>query len=207
MTRQVGNPVRRELIAAGQAGFSYEGGRPLRVFVVGGSQGAKAINEVLPEALALLPPGCQVEVRHQTGPAHADSVAAAYEPLAGRAVELMPYVEDMAAMYRWADLVICRAGALTLAELTIIGRPAILVPLPNAIDNHQALNAKWLVDEGAALMLEQSAMTPETLASLLVDCAGDPALLGNMARAALAAGRPGATVDVADVCEEVRRGR
>ena len=205
-TRQVGNPVRREMVACGAAEYSYDGSRPMRVFVVGGSQGARALNEVLPAALANLPADCQLEVRHQTGPAHADSVAAAYGSAGGRGVELMPYVEDMASMYRWADLVVCRAGALTLAELTIVGRPSILVPLPNAIDDHQAVNAGWLVEQGAALLLEQSGMTPESLASLLLDCAGDPARLGNMAKAALAAGSPGATVDVADICEEVRRG-
>lgn len=206
-TRQVGNPVRREMVAGAATEYSYDGSRPLRIFAVGGSQGARAMNEVLPDALALLPADCPVEVRHQTGPAHADSVAAAYGAAAAGAVELLPYVEDMASMYRWADLVVCRAGALTLAELTIVGRPSILVPLPNAIDNHQALNASWLAQQGAALVLEQDRMTAESLASLLADCAGNPARLRDMAQAALAAGSPGATVAVADTCEEVRRGR
>ena len=108
------------------------------------------------------------------------------------AVRLDAFIEDMATAYQWADLVLCRAGALTVAELTVMGRPAVLVPLPNAIDNHQARNAEWLAGRGAAVILAQSEMTPESVAVIT---------------AAHAAARPGATLDVADACEEVRRGR
>ncbi len=204
-TRQVGNPVRAELLARGNAEYTFDGNRPLRLFVVGGSQGALAINEVVPRALDQLPEGLSLEVRHQTGPAHAEKVTTAYGP--GAAVEILPYIEDMASMYSWADLVLCRAGALTLAELTIIGRPAILVPLPNAIDNHQAVNAEWLAGQGAAVILEQSGMSPESVANQIAGLARDPARLAGMAAAAVAAGSPNATRDVADICEEVRRGR
>jgi UDP-N-acetylglucosamine--N-acetylmuramyl-(pentapeptide) pyrophosphoryl-undecaprenol N-acetylglucosamine transferase len=206
-TRQVGNPVRRELIARGSSAYTYDGNRPLRLLVVGGSQGALAINQAVPQALALVPENLALEVRHQTGPVHAESVAAAYGPEPGPAVEILPYIEDMASVYSWADLVLCRAGAMTLAELTILGRPAILVPLPNAIDNHQAVNADWLVEQGAAVILEQASLSPEALAALVAELAREPARLANMARAAVDAGSPRATQEVADICEEVRRGR
>ncbi len=204
--RELGNPVRTQLLADGAAPYEYDGGRPLRLLVVGGSLGARAINEVLPAALAALPPACELALRHQTGPSHADSVAALYGGQTGE-VEILPYIEDMAAAYRWADLVLCRAGALTVSELTIIGRPAILVPLPNAIDDHQAHNAAWLAAAGGAVTLPQADMTPEIVAALVAELAAAPARLAGMARAAIAAGSPAATRDVADVCEEVRRGR
>ncbi len=205
-TRQLGNPVRAQLLEDGAAPYDYDGRRPLRLLVVGGSLGARAINEVLPAALAALPARCAVKLRHQTGPAHAGSVTELYGERAG-AVEILPYIEDMAGAYRWADLVLCRAGALTLSELTIIGRPAILVPLPNAIDNHQARNADWLAEAGGAITLPQAEMTAAAVAGLIAELAAAPDRLGAMARAALAAGSPAATRKVADVCEEVRRGR
>jgi UDP-N-acetylglucosamine--N-acetylmuramyl-(pentapeptide) pyrophosphoryl-undecaprenol N-acetylglucosamine transferase len=206
-TRQVGNPVRAELLARGGAGYDYHGDRPLRLFVVGGSQGAQALNEIMPRTLALLPATAAVQLRHQTGPVHAERVAAAYGSSDDERVEILPYIEDMASVYSWADLVLCRAGALTVSELTIIGRPSILVPLPNAIDNHQAINAEWLAGQGAALVLPQADMTPEALAALVTELASDPEKLSRMASAALAAGSPDATRAVADACEEVRRGR
>ncbi len=205
-TRVVGNPVRAQLLADGAASYGYDGGRPLRLLVIGGSLGAKAINEVMPATLAALPGDCEIEVRHQTGPAHGESVAALYGARSAQ-VEILPYIEDMASAYRWADLVLCRAGALTLAELTIVGRPAILVPLPNAIDNHQAHNAEWLAQAGAALVLPQAAMTADAVAGLISELRAAPDRLASMARAAIAAGSPDATRDVADICEEVRRGR
>lgn len=206
VTRQVGNPVRQQLLDDGAASYDYDGRRPLRLLVVGGSLGAKAINEVLPAALAALPATCEVQVKHQTGPAHADSVAALYGERADQ-VEILPYIEDMAAAYRGADLVLCRAGALTVAELTIIGRPAILVPLPNAIDDHQAHNAAWLAEAGGAVVLPQSEMTADTVAQQVAALAADPTQLAIMAASAVSAGSPAATLDVADICEEVCRGR
>lgn len=205
-TRQVGNPVRTELLARGAAAsYDYDGSRPLRLLVVGGSQGALAINSVVPPALAAA--GTAVEVRHQTGVAHAEHVRALYEKCRSPGVEVLPFIEDMAGAYEWADLVLCRAGALTLAELTIMGRPAILVPLPNAIDNHQARNADWLVSQGAAVLLPQSEMSVECVARLLEKFCSAPERLQRMAAAARAAARPEATDRVADICEELRRGR
>ena len=205
-TREVGNPVRSELLARGaEARYDYDGSRPIRLLIVGGSQGALAINSVLPPALAAA--GAAFDVRHQTGVAHADSVRSLYEESRYFGVEILPFIEDMADAYAWADLVLCRAGALTLAELTIMGRPAILVPLPSAIDNHQARNADWLVQQGAAVLLPQSDMSAESVARLLDDFSGAPDRLQRMAAAARAAARPDATAEVADICEELRRGR
>jgi UDP-N-acetylglucosamine--N-acetylmuramyl-(pentapeptide) pyrophosphoryl-undecaprenol N-acetylglucosamine transferase len=206
--REVGNPVRAELLQQGLLhDYLYQGGRPLHLLVVGGSLGARAINEVVPQALALLPEGFQIEVRHQTGEAHGDVVAGAYESLPKVSVEVFPFITDMAAAYSWADLVLCRAGALTVAELTIMARPSVLVPLPQAIDNHQLHNAQWLSQRGGALLLPQSELDPQALADHLQRFAENPASLTAMAQAAAAAGRPNATQAVADVCEEVRRGR
>jgi UDP-N-acetylglucosamine--N-acetylmuramyl-(pentapeptide) pyrophosphoryl-undecaprenol N-acetylglucosamine transferase len=205
-TEQVGNPVRAELLQRGERiDFDYTGQRPLRLLVVGGSQGAQAINELVPAALALLPATCLLDIRHQTGPAHSDVVTAAYEKETDSRVEVLPFIEDMASAYAWADLVLCRAGALTVAELTIMSRPSILVPLPQAIDNHQAHNAEWLTEQGACLLMPQSELSPRSLADTLIELAAQPQRLAAMASAAAAAARPQATRVVADICEEVRR--
>jgi UDP-N-acetylglucosamine--N-acetylmuramyl-(pentapeptide) pyrophosphoryl-undecaprenol N-acetylglucosamine transferase len=204
--RQVGNPVRAELLQQGrESDYGYRGDRALRLLVVGGSLGARAINEVIPEALAHLPGNCRVQLRHQTGPAHCDTVRASYGEERASEVEVLPYIEDMAAAYRWADLVICRAGALTVAELTIMGRPSVLIPLPHAIDNHQAHNASWLADQGGALLLPQSEMTATGLAGLIAELAASADRLAIMASAARAASTPAATKSVADICEEAGR--
>lgn len=204
--QEVGNPVRAELLQQGQlTDYLYNGQRPLHLLVVGGSLGARAINEVIPQALALLPQGFEIEVRHQTGTSHSEEVMAAYESQARISVEVFPFITDMAAAYSWSDLVLCRAGALTVAELTIMSRPSILVPLPQAIDNHQLHNAQWLSQRGGARVLPQSELDPQTIASHLQGFAENPTSLAAMASAASAAGRPGATQAVADVCEEVRR--
>jgi UDP-N-acetylglucosamine--N-acetylmuramyl-(pentapeptide) pyrophosphoryl-undecaprenol N-acetylglucosamine transferase len=206
--REVGNPVRADLLQRGAlASYDYKGGRPLQLLVVGGSLGARAINEVMPQALALLSPDSQIQVRHQTGAAHSESVKLAYRILPQVSVEVLPFINDMAEVYAWADLVLCRAGALTLAELTVMARPSILVPLPHSIDNHQLHNAQWLCERGGAMLLVQSELDPQTVADHLQLFASNPARLAAMAHAARAAGRPQATHEVADICEGVRRGR
>ena len=205
---EVGNPVRADLLGQGRlSNYAYPGGRPLRLLVLGGSLGARAINEVVPRALALLRPGLEVQVRHQAGAAHSEQVGVAYGAIRNTEVEVFPFIEDMAAAYTWADLVLCRAGALTVAELTIMSRPSILVPLPHAIDDHQLHNAQWLSQRGGAFLLPQSELEPELLAEQLKVFAANPARLAAMAQAAGTAAKPNATHDVADICEEVRRGR
>jgi UDP-N-acetylglucosamine--N-acetylmuramyl-(pentapeptide) pyrophosphoryl-undecaprenol N-acetylglucosamine transferase len=208
VAKEVGNPVRADLLEQGRLShYVYKGGRPLRLLVVGGSLGARAINEVVPRALALLPSGSEVEVRHQAGASNSEAVAVAYAAIRNAEVEVFPFIDDMAAAYSWADLVLCRAGALTVAELTIMSRPSMLVPLPHSIDNHQLHNAQWLSQRGGAFLLPQSELEPELLAEQLKTFAANPARLAAMAHAAGAAAKPDATQDVADICEEVCRGR
>jgi UDP-N-acetylglucosamine--N-acetylmuramyl-(pentapeptide) pyrophosphoryl-undecaprenol N-acetylglucosamine transferase len=158
---------------------------------------------MMPVALELMAGQVKVQVRHQTGVAHAERVAQAYGSIAGIDVEVLPYIENMAGAYDWADLVLCRAGALTLAELTIMACPSVLVPLPHAIDNHQLHNAEWLVSTGAAMLLPQSEMTAQRVAELLLALLGAPTRLQAMADAARGASAPNASRVVASICEEV----
>ncbi|MCX2982402.1 undecaprenyldiphospho-muramoylpentapeptide beta-N-acetylglucosaminyltransferase [Halieaceae bacterium IMCC14734] len=205
-TTLVGNPVRAELLEQGRdCQYRYDGSSPLRLLVFGGSLGALALNEVLPQALACLTSPENFEVRHQTGRAHYASVLESYPPQLRDGVRVEAFIEDMAEALEWADLVLCRAGALTIAELTTMGRPSILVPLPGAIDDHQAHNAQWLADHDAALVVKQGAMQAATLAAQLEQLAAAPERLAAMAAAAAAVACREATHRVADICEEVRR--
>jgi UDP-N-acetylglucosamine--N-acetylmuramyl-(pentapeptide) pyrophosphoryl-undecaprenol N-acetylglucosamine transferase len=203
----LGNPVRAELIAAAVAdnGYDYAGQRPLRLLVLGGSLGAQPINEVLPAALHSLMQEKEstFEVWHQTGADQDAGVRDAYGELMQQGVKVAPFIEDMASAYGWADLVLCRAGALTIAELAMMGRPSILVPLPQAIDDHQSANARSLTERGAATLLPQSDMTPVSLANLLREKLSSPDHLSKMAVVARAAGNPDAAARVADCCEEL----
>jgi UDP-N-acetylglucosamine--N-acetylmuramyl-(pentapeptide) pyrophosphoryl-undecaprenol N-acetylglucosamine transferase len=141
-------------------------------------------------------------VRHQAGRGKAETTRAAYQAYAIGA-EVSEFVDDMAAAYRWADLVICRAGALTIAELMAAGRAAVLVPYPFAVDDHQTVNARFLTDQGAAHLLPQNELTTERLAAVLSRLLGDRAELHTLAQAARRLARPDATRRVADVCEQV----
>ncbi len=204
----LGNPVRRQLVAAGAAQhYDFTGQRPLRLLVLGGSLGAQPINQVMPGVVAALnQSGLRLEVRHQAGDAHAHTVEQAYGGSAKPAVEVMPFIEDMANAYAWADLVICRAGALTVSELAVMGRPAILVPLPYAIDDHQTANARFLADRGAAVLLRQNQMSVAAIVTLLRTYLEQPSQLAAMAAAAAAAAIPDAAAKVADCCEELIHG-
>jgi len=165
--RTVGNPVREDIagIAPPDERYSRRTGS-LRLLVLGGSQGALALNRIVPAALAALPQAMRPVVRHQCGERTFDVAAAAYES-SQVDVELLPYIEDMADVYAWADLVVCRAGALTVAELCAAGLPAIFVPYPGAVDDHQTANAKPMSDAGAAVIVQEPDLTPESLAALL----------------------------------------
>ncbi len=182
----VGNPVRGEIAALGETPRTAEvmRGRRLRLLVVGGSLGAQALNERLPEALAALPETARPEVRHQAG---RDKDAATRQGYAGQGVaaEVIPFIDDMAEAYGWADLVVCRAGALTVAELAAAARPALFVPFPFAVDDHQTANARALVEAGAARLLPQSDLTAATLAECL-ETLLDPDTLATMAAQARA---------------------
>ena len=196
-----GNPVRASIaaIAAPEERFRDREG-PLRLLVVGGSLGAQALNEALPKALALLPAG--VRVVHQAGEKHLRSLEENYRA-AGASGELVAFIDDMARRYAEADLVICRAGAVTVAELSAAGLASVLVPFPHAVDDHQTANARFLADQGAALLLPQADLTPDRLASVLR--ALDRPRLLEMARKARALGKPDAARVVAQRCMELAR--
>jgi UDP-N-acetylglucosamine--N-acetylmuramyl-(pentapeptide) pyrophosphoryl-undecaprenol N-acetylglucosamine transferase len=198
-----GNPVRAEIAAlpAPEARFRDRDG-PLRILVVGGSLGAQALNEALPKALSLL--DARPSVVHQSGEKHLDALKANYEK-AGVKGELVAFIQDMAQRYAEADLVICRAGALTVAELSAGGMASVLVPFPHAVDDHQTANAKFLADEGAAVLLPQKELTPEKLAALLRSL--DRGKLLEMAKKARALGKPEAARAVAERCIQLSAAR
>jgi UDP-N-acetylglucosamine--N-acetylmuramyl-(pentapeptide) pyrophosphoryl-undecaprenol N-acetylglucosamine transferase len=155
-----GNPLRKIFIDSIKQTNSAQN-ETLKILIVGGSQGAKALNEIVPNAIALLKNA--VQIHHQTGAAMQNEVAETYEKLNLNA-EVSSFIDDMAAAYSWADLIICRAGAMTVSEVAAMGIPAIFIPLPNAIDDHQTANAKYLTEAGAAILLKQSDLTAHNLA-------------------------------------------
>jgi len=195
-----GNPVRPQIsaIAAPQSRYAGRSG-PLRVLVVGGSLGAKALNDVVPRALALLT-GERLLLTHQSGAQHVESLRQAYSA-AGVPAATPAFIEDMAAAYAEADLVVCRAGATTVAEIAAAGVASILVPYPHAVDDHQTANARFLADAGAAILAPQSELTAARLAGLIAGF--DRARLCEMAKRARSLGRPDATEAVARVCVEL----
>lgn len=198
-----GNPVRAELVARVQD--KQQTTTPPQLLVVGGSLGAEPLNRLLPQALALLPEELRPLVRHQCGEQHAEVTRQRYAQ-AGVTADVQPFIEDMAGAYAWADLVICRAGALTVSELAVMGRAAFLVPLPHAIDDHQSKNAEFLAQQQAALVLPQGQLTAETLAEHLTEVFMNSRRLIEMAQQARTLARPQAAQQVADICLEVAHG-
>ena len=196
-----GNPVRAEIAAIAPPDERLQGrDGPLRLLVVGGSLGAQALNDALPKALALL--DAELLVVHQSGEKHLEALQANYRA-AGVEGELVAFIEDMARHYAEADLVICRAGAVTIAELSAGGMASILVPFPHAVDDHQTANAHFLADRGAAILLPQKELSPQKLAELL-RMLDRPKLL-EMAKKARALGKPEAARMVARRCMELAR--
>lgn len=207
---ETGNPVRAEITTMTQKSISTDELPALRLLVLGGSLGAKPINDVLPAMLSKLRATTRLQVRHQTGITTHDATRTLYRD-AGLSLDNLDlrvdaYIEDMASAYQWADLVLCRAGAITLAEIACAGLPAILVPLPHAIDDHQNRNAAHFVEEGAAILMPQAGLTAETLAQTIARLASDRRELAAMAREARSLARPDAASKVADVCVEASRG-
>jgi UDP-N-acetylglucosamine--N-acetylmuramyl-(pentapeptide) pyrophosphoryl-undecaprenol N-acetylglucosamine transferase len=191
-----GNPVREAIAGIGRPEERYAGrSGPLRLLVVGGSLGAQALNEALPKALALVEP--RPLIVHQSGEKHLDALKAHYES-AGVKGELVAFIEDMARRYAEADLVICRAGAVTIAELSAGGMASVLVPFPYAVDDHQTANARFLAERGAAVLLPQAELSPQRLAALIRSL--DRGKLLDMARRARALGKPEAARIVAERC-------
>jgi len=202
----VGNPLRDDIVALDppQQRFANRTG-PLRLLVVGGSLGATALNDAIPAALATLPDSVRPITVHQAGERHIDALRAAYAR-ANVTAECVPFIADMAARYGWADIVVCRGGALTVAELAAVGLGAIVVPLPGAIADEQSANARFLQDAGAAMVVAQSDLTSANspLAGILTGLTRASAL--TMAMAAHRVGKRDAAERVADACIELARG-
>ncbi len=208
--QRVGNPVRAGLLAISGPEQRLAGRqRPATLLVVGGSLGAQIFNETLPAALALLPLELRPSVRHQCGRGKLQATLAAYRAAGlavGTGIEISEFIDDMATAYADADLLLCRAGASTLAEVTAIGLAAVLVPYPYATDDHQTANAQALAKVGAAVLLPQQQLTPNSLCTVLADLLAEPQRCLQLACAARAHGARDAARQAADLCEEACHG-
>jgi UDP-N-acetylglucosamine--N-acetylmuramyl-(pentapeptide) pyrophosphoryl-undecaprenol N-acetylglucosamine transferase len=215
-----GNPVRRNIVEVPPPAARFAGRKgPCRLLVIGGSQGAEILNQVTPVALAgltarkkgpgsinaLIEPGPFFKVWHQAGAKHAGITQQRYADQ-GVEARVAPFIENMAEAYAWADLVLCRAGALTVSELAAVGVAAILVPFPGAVDDHQTANARYLAETGAAKLVPQPEFTPERLAELIDELTASRAHLKTMAEKARTLTPEGAAERVAALCLEVAHG-
>jgi UDP-N-acetylglucosamine--N-acetylmuramyl-(pentapeptide) pyrophosphoryl-undecaprenol N-acetylglucosamine transferase len=197
----IGNPVRADIAALSEPTQRLQGRNgALRLLVIGGSLGAQALNETIPQALAQLAPDIRPQVIHQAGAKHLEQLQANYLK-ANVDADTRAFIDDMAAMYDWCDIVICRAGALTIAELAAAGVASILVPFPHAVDDHQTGNARYLADSDAAILIAQNTLNAGDLAQVIANFTREKLLL--MAQKARALGKPEATADVARICEAV----
>ena len=197
-----GNPVRPEIakMAPPAARFAGREGA-LHLLVIGGSLGAQALNEMVPQAMALLGENELPQIVHQAGEKHIEALKANYAAV-GVAAHCVSFIEDMAGAYEWADLVICRSGALTVAELAAAGVASILVPFPHAVDDHQTGNARFLVNVGGAFLLPQGELTPQAIALIRNYSRGQ---LLEMAEKARSLAKPDATEEVANICAEIAK--
>ncbi|HME37735.1 MAG TPA: undecaprenyldiphospho-muramoylpentapeptide beta-N-acetylglucosaminyltransferase [Steroidobacteraceae bacterium] len=198
--RVIGNPVRADIaaLAAPQTRFAGRA-TPCRMLVFGGSQGAQRLNSVVPQALARLPPESRPLVRHQTGERGYEAARAAYAEARVEA-DVVPFIDDMAGALAWADLAVCRAGAMTVAELQAVGLGAIFVPLAVATDDHQTKNAEVMVRSGAARLIQERDLSPERLGGAIGELLADRARLLKMAEAARASRATDAAAQLADLC-------
>ena len=204
----VGNPVRESVARLGEMPFPpFDEYAPLKILITGGSQGATVLGQVVPEGLGLLDPSLRrrLQIVHQCRPDDIERVRSRYAEL-GIPAELTTYIEDMPAKLADAHLIVGRAGASTIAELTAAGRPAILIPFPSATDDHQTANAREMTRAGGARTIQQTGFTPEVLARQIEALAMDPVALNNAASRALSVGRPHAARDLADGVERVGGG-
>jgi len=198
--RCIGNPVRADIVAAAPPAvrFARRTGAA-NLLVLGGSQGAQRLNGLVPAALAQLAPAARPQVRHQAGSRNLEATQAAYRE-AGVEAEVLPFIDDMAAAYAWADFAICRAGALTIGELQAVGLGAVLVPFPAAVDDHQTRNAEVMVRLGAALIVQERDLDAARLAALIGELAADRPRQLAMAEAARGAAGHDAATTLADLC-------
>jgi UDP-N-acetylglucosamine--N-acetylmuramyl-(pentapeptide) pyrophosphoryl-undecaprenol N-acetylglucosamine transferase len=198
--RFVGNPVRADIAAIAEPAARFEGrGGRARLLVFGGSQGAQRLNAMVPLALSQLDPERRPQVRHQAGERGIDAARDAYRQARVEA-DVTPFIEDMAAAYAWADVAVCRAGAMTIAELQAVGLGALLIPLPVATDDHQTKNAETMVHIGAGRMLQERDMTAESLSACIADLTADRDRMRRMAMAARSARVTDAALQVANLC-------
>lgn len=198
----VGNPLRQDIAhLKPPAERLAEREGPLRVLVVGGSLGAQALNETIPKGMSLIPPESRPEILHQSGESHLEFLKRHYT-VSGVEAQCVAFIDDMAATYAWADLVICRAGALTIAELASAGLPAVLVPYPHAVDDHQTENARFLVNSGGAFLMHQKDLTPEAISHL---GRYNREQLREMAMRTFTLAKPDATRAVAEVCLDLKK--
>lgn len=203
-----GNPLRPEITALADKGVT-EPRQPLHILVLGGSLGATALNDCVPRALSRVPHA--VSVRHQSGNRHLDKTLAVYREC-GVAGEVSEFIEDMGEAYAWADLIICRAGALSVSEIAQAGKAAILVPYPYAVDDHQTVNAAFLVSAGAAVLMPQllgktdnartNHLTPDNLARVISALCANPQRLRAMSEAARQCAQPEALKNITAYCRE-----
>jgi UDP-N-acetylglucosamine--N-acetylmuramyl-(pentapeptide) pyrophosphoryl-undecaprenol N-acetylglucosamine transferase len=199
--REHGVPLRRELVAAFAGAPARTPEPPFHLLVAGGSQGARQLNEGMMDVLPELDPAT-LEICHQTGREDRGRVEEAYRK-AGFRAEVLDFTDDMPARYRWADLAVCRAGALTVAELAVAGLPALLVPYPFAADDHQSANARALAEAGGAIVLESRPLEPAALAAALRALLAEPARIVEMRRALADRARPDAARAIVDDCMEI----
>lgn len=194
-----GNPVRKEF--GETVPEADEKSEMFKILIVGGSLGAKVLNEIVPEAIALQKWPCSIQIRHQAGERTLKIAEECYKRL-GVEAEIVPFIDDIAGAYRWADLVVCRAGALTVSELAAVGVVSILVPLPHAVDDHQTGNARYLSDNGAAVLIPQPEFKAERLAQEISRLIEDPELCRQMSEKAKQLAVPDAAEQVAKICLE-----
>jgi len=202
-SRHVGNPVRAEIleIALPEARLAKRTGA-MRLLIIGGSQGARGFNRILPKALSDITRDIDLEIWHQCGPRWLDPTREAYQ--AGNCnARIDAFVEDMKAAYEWADIVLCRAGAMTIAELSAAGVASILVPYPFAADDHQTANARFLADRSAAILVPENELTSSRLKELLRELDSHRDVLVDMATRARACAMPDAVETVGQICMEV----
>ena len=198
-----GNPVRKDILESSilaDQKLNYSGKRLLRLLVLGGSLGAKALNELLPEIMASLSDEVSVELWHQTGRDHFDTTTAKYKEYKINEYNVVPYIENMAEAYSWADIVLSRAGALTISEISVMGIASILVPYPYAADDHQTTNARYLCDKGGAVIIPQSELNEVKIIDLLTRFNNERNLLVDMASSVRRLSFPNATRDIGNIC-------
>lgn len=202
----VGNPLRKEISGLFNTQYAINADQKINLLVTGGSLGASAINDLIPAAISLISPDIRPNIWHQTGKNKLEKVLDDYRALNIEA-RCEEFIKEVGEAYQWANIIICRAGALTVSEVAVVGVPAIFIPYPYAIDNHQKANALWLVNSSSVLMMEESQLNKEKLAEALSLLLKNHSRLKHISQALKAVAKPEATERVAAVCREVCHGK